>query len=84
MAQIKGGDVRLGCAESAQIKYFTDALIDFRKRCPGLRFHIFSGGTEAVLERLDQNLLDLAILAEPPYLKHYNYVEIPRADRWGA
>lgn len=78
-----GGDVHIGCAESHLIMYFAKVIKDFRALYPGFRFHIESGGTAQVSERLDRGLLDMAVIVEPPNLSHYNYVEIPGVDTWG-
>lgn len=34
-------------------------------------------------ERLDCGLIDFAVIAEPPNLDRYNYIEIPGTDTWG-
>ena len=35
------------------------------------------------MERLDRGLIDFAVIAEPPNLSKYNYLEVPGVDRWG-
>lgn len=83
LSDVTGGDVHVGCAESHLIKYFAQAIKEFKIHCPRLRYHIYSGNTEQVAERLDRGLLDLAVIVEPPNLSRYNYLEIPGADTWG-
>ncbi len=80
---ITGGDIRIGCAESIYIKYLTDTLKDFRDDYPDLHFHILSGDTSQVADRLDNGLLDFAVIAEPPDLSKYYYIKLPDVDRWG-
>lgn len=80
---IMGGEVRIGCAESHQIKYLARTICRFQKSYPLFRYHLTSGGTEQVLERLDRGLIDLAIIAEPPNLAKYSYLELPESDIWG-
>ncbi|MCI8609322.1 MAG: LysR family transcriptional regulator [Firmicutes bacterium] len=80
---IIGGDVKIGCAESYLIGHLARIIKDFRKTYPGLRFHLTSGNTEQVSERLDRGLLDLAVIVEPPNLSKYNYIEMPGVDTWG-
>lgn len=81
---ITGGDVRIGCAESYNVKYLAEAIKDFRGRYPGLRFHITSGDTKQVTEDLERGLSDFAIIVEPPDLSKYNYLILPEADTWGV
>lgn len=81
---IIGGEIRIGCAESFLIKYLARSIRDFKKQYPGFVFHIFSGDTEPVTERLDRGILDLAVIVEPPNLSKYNYLTIPESDKWGV
>lgn len=80
---ITGGEVHIGCAESYLIKYLAQAIKDFRENYPRFRYHLTSGNTEQVVERLDRGLIDFAFIVEPPNLEKYNYIEIPGADIWG-
>ena len=63
---ITGGDIYLGLAESYQIRTLARAIKEFRGQYPDLRYHITSGDTEQVTEKLDQGLLDFSVLAEMP------------------
>lgn len=82
--EINGGDIYIGCAESWQIRCLAQAIKNFRKKYPLLRYHLSSGNTEHVAEKLDKGLMDFAIIAEPPDLSKYNYIELPEADKWGV
>lgn len=78
-----GGEVHIGCAESYQIKYLAQAIHSFKKKYPLFRYHLTSGNTEQVTERLDRGLIDFAVIVEPPNLSRYNYLELPETDIWG-
>ena len=80
---IVGGEIRIGCAESYLIKYLARSIKAFKEQYPNFIFHIFSGDTEPVAERLDRGILDLAVIVEPPNLSKYNYLPIPESDKWG-
>ena len=82
--EVTGGDVYIGCAESYQIRYLAEIIKGFRERYPLLKYHILSGDTAQVTERLDRGLLDFAVIVEPPNLQKYNYIELPIADTWGV
>ena len=83
MDDITGGEIYLGLAESYQIRALARAIRIFRKQYPELRYHITSGDTEQVTEKLDKGLLDFAVLAEKPDTGKYNYLVFPQADVWG-
>lgn len=80
---VTGGEVHIGCAESYQIKYLAKAIKDFREKYPLFRYHLSSGNTEQVTEKLDKGLFDFAVIVEPPDLSKYNYIEVPEANTWG-
>lgn len=83
LENIIGGEIRIGCAESYLIKYLARSIKSFKEQYPDFIFHIFSGDTEPVAERLDKGILDLAVIVEPPNLSKYNYLSIPESNRWG-
>ena len=80
---ITGGDIYFGLAESYQIRYLAQQIKRFKEIYPGLRYHISSGDTEQVTEKLDKGILDFAVLAEEPDTAKYNYLCFPNADVWG-
>ena len=84
LGEINGGDIYIGCAESENICHLARVIGAFREKYPLLRYHLSSGNTEQVAEKLDKGLLDLAFIVEPPDLSKYNFIEIPVADVWGV
>ena len=80
---ITGGDIYLGLAESYQIRLLARAIREFRRQYPELHYHITSGDTEQVTEKLDKGLLDFSVLAEMPDTAKYDYLVFPSADVWG-
>ena len=81
---ITGGDIYFGLAESYQIRFLAKEINTFKKSYPGLRYHITSGDTEQVTEKLDKGVIDFAVLAEKPNASKYNYLTFPEADIWGV
>ena len=80
---LTGGDLYFGLAESYQIQYLAREIRSFKQNYPGLRYHITSGDTEQVIEKLDKGLLDFTVLAESPDPSKYEYVPFPDTDVWG-
>ena len=81
---ITGGDLYLGLAESYQIRYLARELGRLKKVYPAMNYHITSGDTEQVTEKLDKGLLDFAVICEPPDELKYDFIEFPEVDIWGA
>ena len=81
---ITGGDIYFGLAESYQIRYLAREIKKLKDRYPSFTYHITSGDTEQVTEKLDKGLLDFAVICEYPNREKYEYLSFPEADRWGA
>lgn len=81
---VTGGELYLGLAESYQIRYLARELRTLKSSYPGLHYHITSGDTEQVTEKLDKGLLDFAVLCETPDARKYEYVTFPEPDVWGV
>lgn len=82
--ELTGGDIYFGLAESYQIRYLAREIRAFKAAYPGLRYHITSGDTEQVTEKLDKGLLDFAVICETPDERKYHAILFPEADHFGA
>ena len=83
--EVTGGNLYFGLAESYQMRYLAREIRRFKAAYPGLNYHITSGDTEQVTEKLDKGLLDFAVIcSELPDSRKYNYITFPEKDIWGA
>ena len=82
--KFSGGDVYIGCAESYLIKYIATAIQAVQEDHPNIHYHFTSGDTSLVSGKLNEGLYDFALIAEPPDLSRYNYIEIPESNLWGV
>ena len=80
---ITGGDLYFGLAESYQIRHLAREIHKFKESYPNLRYHITSGDTEQVTEKLDSGLLDFAVICETPDERKYEYISFPESDYFG-
>ena len=81
---ITGGDIYFGLAESYQIRFLAHEIRKLKEKYPSFTYHITSGDTEQVTEKLDKGLLDFAVICETPNKDKYEYLAFPAADRWGV
>lgn len=81
---ITGGELFLGLAESYQIRYLAREIRKLKSVYPGLNYHITSGDTEQVTEKLDKGILDFAVLCDMPDARKYAYIPFPESDIWGV
>ncbi len=84
LGDVLGGDVYFGLAESYQIRHLAAAIRKFKNIYPDLHYHITSGDTEQVTEKLDKGIIDFAVLAQEPNTAKYHYLAFPDADLWGV
>lgn len=77
------GELQIGCAESESMRTVVRALHMLQQRYPLLRYHLFSGTADMVIERLDRGLLDFGVVLEPIERQKYHSLRLPRRDRWG-
>lgn len=84
MENAVGGEIYIGGGETDAIKLIAEIAKDLRANYPGIRYHLYSGNSEDVTERLDKGLLDFGILIQPANITKYDYINIPAKDTWGV
>ena len=77
------GNIFIGSGETHSIKIISEIIKSLNKDFPKIKFHIISGDSEDLLERLDKGLLDFCILIEPYNLDNYEYLDLNQKDVWG-
>lgn len=82
--QIVMGDIYIGTGETDAVRILAKAAKDLQSTCPGIRYHISSGNSAFVMERLDKGLLDFGIVFGTVDLTKYNTLKIPIKDIWGV
>ena len=83
-AQELTGRVAVGCGEFAAMDKFAQVVADFSAEHPQVRFDLLTGTADVVRSRVDEGLVDVAILMEPTNLSTYEYVRFPQAEEWVA
>ena len=77
------GEIYIGSGETEGFRIIAEAARRLREQYPKVRYNLFSGNAEDVLERLDHGLLDLAVVISPTESKQYEYVSLPAANIMG-
>lgn len=78
------GDVYIGGGESYVMGLIAKAAYAVQKEYPNVKFHLFSGDSGTVSERLDKGLIDFGIFIQPFDLSKYAHLRLPLADTWGV
>lgn len=84
MENAVGGDIYIGGGETDAVKLVARIAKELRENYPGIRYHLYSGNSDDVTERLDKGLLDFGILIQPANITKYDYINIPAKDTWGV
>ena len=84
MENVVSGDIYIGGGETDAMKLVAQIACELRMNYPGIHYHLYSGNSEDVTERLDKGLLDFGILIQPADISKYDYINIPAKDTWGV
>ena len=84
MENMVSGDIYIGSGETDVIKLVAQIAYELRVSYPGIHYHLYSGNSEDVTERLDKGLLDFGILIQPADISKYDYINLPARDTWGV
>lgn len=77
------GDIYIGGGETDAIRLIAHTARYLRSEYPGIHFHLYSGNSEDVMERLDKGLLDFGVIIQPADVSKYDYIQLPARDTWG-
>ena len=78
------GDVYIGGGESYAMQLIAKAAQNVRDKYPKVKFHLFSGDSATISERLDKGLIDFGVFIEPFDLSKYEHLRLPLFDTWGV
>ncbi len=82
--EIISGDIYIGAGETEGMRIIAKLSSKLQKKYPNIHYHLFSGNSEDVIEKLDKGLIDFGVLIEPTDIKKYGYVKLPVYDTWGV
>lgn len=77
------GDIFIGAGETKTIKLVSDIIKTLQNEYPKIKFHIVSGDSEDLSEKLDKGILDFCIFIEPFIPNKYDYINLNEKDIWG-
>lgn len=77
------GNIYIGCAESEGMRIICRTIRALREEYPDIHFHMISGHSEPITERLDRGLLDFGVFLEPTNIDKYEFIRLPHKDTWG-
>lgn len=80
---IISGDIFIGGGETNAMRLIARIGKRLQADYPMIRYHLFSGNADDVMERLDKGLLDFGLFIGAANMDRYNYLRLPDTDTWG-
>lgn len=78
------GEIYMGSGETEAVSTITKVAKDLQEEHPLIRYHIYSGDAEHIVDRLDKGLIDFGLLVEPFDISKYDFIRLPVKDTWGV
>lgn len=77
------GNIYIGCGETEGIRLIAKVINNVRKKYPQVYFHIYSGNSDDISERLEQGLLDFGIFIGATNMTSFDFLNLPIHDTFG-
>lgn len=77
------GDIYIGAGETDAVGNIAKVAHNLQNQFGGIRFHIISGDTADLTDRLDKGLFDFCLLLGEIDQSKYEYLSLPYTDTWG-
>lgn len=78
-----GGEIFIGGAETNAMHFLADLIKKFIEEYPQVKYNLFSGNADDVMERIDKGLIDIGLLKEPVNIEKYDFLRLPHKETWG-
>lgn len=78
------GVISIGMGETQASSFIADAIREFGREYPNVRFEIIANNADFTREQLEKGLIDVGILLEPVDLSKYDFIRLPVKDIWGV
>ena len=78
------GDVYIGGGESLGMSLIAKTIKLTQDKYPNIRFHLFSGNAESVVEKLERGLIDFGILINSCVIDKYEHIKLGVCDQLGV
>lgn len=81
--QTIAGDIYIGAGETDAVRNLVRVAHELQNQYNGIHFHIISGDTADLTDRLDKGLFDFCLLLGEIDQSKYEYLSLPYTDTWG-
>lgn len=78
------GDIYIGSGETEGMRILAKVIDTCHKEYPEIKFHLYSGNSQDVVEKIENGLIDFGVLIEPADISKYDFIKLPVKDKWGV
>ncbi len=78
------GSIYIGSGETEAMKLLAQVMNDIQGQWPGIRFHMYSGAADDVMEKIDKGSLDFGLVIQPANTAKYDTLDLHAHDYWGV
>lgn len=77
------GTLFIGSIETVGTALLPQWIAELKKEYSAVKYNLWSGNSDDVIQRLENGLVDVALIREPFDLENFNYINI-KYERWIA
>lgn len=76
------GTVSIGSGELQAVQALPPIIESFRRKYPLVKYDLVTGNADYVREQMEKGLLDIGILLEPVDMTKFEFIRLPKKERW--
>ena len=77
------GELSIGSGETLSMHTLSQWIASFREENPMVQYDIYSATADEIKDRLEKGILDMGLLVGPVGISKYEFIRMPRKERWG-
>ncbi len=78
------GSISFGTGELETAGTLADMIRIFQEKYPAVTFELFTNTSEIIAEKMQQGLIDVALLLDPVDITGYNFIRLPQSETLGV
>lgn len=77
------GELSIGSGETLSMHTLSQWISSFRNENPMVQYDIYSATADEIKDRIEKGILDMGLLVGPVDIAKYEFIRMPRKERWG-
>ena len=77
------GEIFIGSGEMQAFRAVSLVIKEFSNKYPNVKFNLYSGTADDLKERINNGLIDIALLSTPVEIGNFEFIRMKEKDLWG-